>query len=96
MKKTALLITVPTLSLALAVGAVLITATLPVADAGGPDEDHQLPARSCEWFTFSSCPSSCVRECIPSECDLLGTCTLDCDGPGSCSSPSRPDVGGDD
>ena len=37
----------------------------------------------CEQFRYSYCPPVCAKACVPSTCSG-GTCTADCDGPGSC------------
>ncbi|MBI2577169.1 hypothetical protein HYV84_08200 [Candidatus Woesearchaeota archaeon] len=40
---------------------------------------------SCESYTYSNCPSTCIRTCVPSSCSPDGRiCTKDCGGPGSC------------
>ena len=50
----------------------------------------------CLAHTFSSCPDSCVRYCVPSLCVPLAgggsACTLDCEGPESCQSPLVGDL----
>ncbi|MBN1941167.1 MAG: hypothetical protein JW772_03215 [Candidatus Diapherotrites archaeon] len=40
----------------------------------------------CDKYHYSTCPSECIKTCIPSACDG-STCTADCDGPGSCAYP---------
>ena len=51
-------------------------------DAGGTCVPQN---NNCEIFSYSTCPSSCVRTCVPSSCTPDGRiCTKDCSGPGSC------------
>ena len=50
------------------------------------------PGFDCTSVTYSECPAECVATCIPISCSTdpdTGeiTCTSDCDGAGSCSSP---------
>ena len=44
--------------------------------------------KTCEDYTYSTCPGSCVAKCTASECQDMGDgttiCTSDCDGPNSC------------
>tara|TARA_Y100000310_G_scaffold338759_1_gene429360 strand:- start:772 stop:1365 length:594 start_codon:yes stop_codon:yes gene_type:complete len=46
-------------------------------------QDDSGVGEICGDFTYSSCPESCERACIPSSCDG-DVCTSDCDGLGSC------------
>lgn len=41
----------------------------------------------CSDFTYSTCPTSCQKVCVPSSCtfqDGIKVCTADCDGADSC------------
>jgi uncharacterized secreted protein with C-terminal beta-propeller domain len=54
---------------------------LPVTVYEIPDTDM------CSEKTYSSCPSSCQKTCVPSSCSTqngIKICTADCDGAGSC------------
>ena len=99
MKKKAALILVPTLAMTLMLGTVLVMTVPAIVASGpgdGPTNNDLAPARDCTYFTFSSCPDSCARECIPSDCDINIGCSMDCDAPGSCFDLTRPGWGGDD
>ena len=39
----------------------------------------------CEDYRYSTCPSTCIKECVPSSCSG-NVCTADCEGKGSCVS----------
>jgi len=42
---------------------------------------------SCSKYTYSTCPSECVKTCVPSTCKLdngIQICTTDCEGVNSC------------
>ncbi|MBI2530318.1 MAG: hypothetical protein HYW05_04210 [Candidatus Diapherotrites archaeon] len=41
----------------------------------------------CEDYRYSNCPSTCTRKCLPSSCSG-NICTTDCEGSGSCFTPS--------
>lgn len=54
--------------------------------ADAPDLD------SCGGYTYSSCPTSCEKICLPSICSGDKECTADCDGANSCYRPKTPRV----
>jgi len=51
----------------------------------------QYDEDTCSKSTYSTCPSDCVKTCVPSSCKLdngLQICTTDCDGVNSCATDS--------
>jgi len=51
---------------------------------------YELPKTDiCSEYTYSKCPSSCEKICVPSSCSNengIRVCTADCDGANSCKS----------
>ncbi|MFC1748056.1 beta-propeller domain-containing protein [Pseudomonadota bacterium] len=51
----------------------------------------EIPDDQCSEETYSSCPESCAKQCVPKSCiskNGVTVCTPDCDGVGSCTLPS--------
>ena len=51
----------------------------------------ELPKDTCSSNTYSTCPSTCQKVCVPTNCMLtngIQVCTTDCDGQNSCTSPT--------
>lgn len=67
---------------------------LPITVYGFPQAD------TCSNFTYSTCPTSCNKVCVPSSCTVsngIKVCTADCDGANSCTpmdTYSRPTFDG--
>lgn len=84
MKENAVRILVLALAVALIVGVAVIL-SMPAIGAPRSRNDFSWRMKTCESFTYSTCPESCYRQCIPSLCSADRGCTADCEGPGSCT-----------
>jgi len=51
-----------------------------------PQENDSGCYLDCDTHTYGSCPTGCIKTCVPSYCDSE-RCTSDCDGEGSCKCP---------
>lgn len=57
----------------------------PITETAMPETE----SAQCGEYTYSTCPSSCTKQCKPSVCTTengVTTCTADCDGANSCQS----------
>jgi uncharacterized secreted protein with C-terminal beta-propeller domain len=51
----------------------------------------EFPKDTCNSNTYTTCPSTCQKVCVPTNCTLnngIQVCTTDCDGQNSCISPT--------
>jgi len=56
------------------------------------DYTNSVDKVNCESYTYTNCPSTCTKKCVPSKCIETPegiTCTSDCGGPGSCYLPKN-------
>jgi len=83
MTSNAIRILVLVMAAVLAMGVTLVL-TLPAIGAPESRKDYSAREKICSAYTFSSCPDSCYRQCIPSACSPDRSCTADCEGRGSC------------
>lgn len=55
--------------------------------------ENGVQSTSCSNARYSSCPATCQKVCVPSNCtvkDGIQICTTDCDGQNSCMDPYVP------